>query len=572
MRVLGIADKADSGIAVIEDGKIIFAVNEERLTRKKLQAGFPVQSLKAMLQRGINKGFDGIAIAGVMHYIEDVEHVPHGGDFKPAFAQRVVAFMSDTGLARFFMGKEIGIEFSKWLYTLINPKRDREILRQLDGHLDLKGIPAKVYDHHYCHACSAYFTSGFDTALTVTIDAAGDGYCSRAYLCEGKTLRLVHSIPFYHSIGYYYTLVTFILGFKGGQQGKVTGLSARGNADKTIEVFRKKIPYNSKKMIFENRGRYYFREMPFLKQGLQGHSREDISAGIQRHLEESVTSYIQDLIDRYGAPGGNIALAGGVFANVLLNRAVARLKGVKRVFIHPHMGDGGLSAGAGLAMYKELAGDYEPYRLEHVYLGNDYSDADMLEAIRESGLDYKFIEDIETEIARLIAEGKVVARFEGPMEYGPRALGHRSILYHAKDPDVNQWLNKRLKRSEFMPFAPAVLKEYAEEYFVMEGQEHPAYFMTIVCDTTDKCKKECPAIVHVDGTARPQIVDKRLSPSYYKIIDEYRKLSGIPVIVNTSFNMHEEPIVCTPRHAIDAFKRGHLDCLAMGNYLLSQKE
>lgn len=565
MIVIGISEEGDAGVAVIRNSRIIYAVNEERFTRKKLQSGFPHKSLQMTLDylraNSLTSELKGVALAGEIHIRE------FGIPKKPTLAQRILGMLSDTNLAPYFIGTNAGIEAARSMYKKLQSGRIKGIKRLLSQY-GLGDFSLNVFDHHLCHAYSAYFTSGFNDCLTITLDAAGDGYCSRVYECHDAQMKLLHSVPFFHSIGYYYTLVTFILGFKEGQQGKVTGLSARGNPETTLPIFEEKIPYNSERMLFDNKGKYYFYEMPELKKRLDGFSREDISAGIQKHLEKSVTSYIRDLLRSFNHRNVNLALAGGVFANVLLNRAVARIDGVNQVFVHPHMGDGGLATGAAFAMFKGINPETGSYKMEHVYFGCEFSDVEIEDELRNNNLNYRYCGSIEVEVARLIADGKVVARFEGKMEYGPRALGHRSVLYHAKDPSVNTWLNNRLKRSEFMPFAPAVLEEYTDEYFINENQHHPAYFMTIVTDTTEKCKKECPAIVHVDGTARPQIVNRDISPSYYKIIDEYRKLTGIPVVVNTSFNMHEEPIVDSPKTAVDAFLRGHLDYLAIGKFLV----
>ena len=204
-----------------------------------------------------------------------------------------------------------------------------------------------------------------------------------------------------------------------------------------------------------------------------------------------------------------------------------------------------------------------------MYLGTNYCNDKIREVLEKENLNYTFQEDIEHKIAELLAEGKVVARFNGKMEYGPRALGNRSILYQPTDPSVMIWLNERLKRTEFMPFAPSTLQEYARESFEnIDGAEYTAQFMNIAFNCTDWMKETCTGVIHVDGTARPQIVVKKANPSYYKIIDEYRKITGLPTIINTSFNMHEEPIVCSPHDAVRAFKQGALDYLAIGNYLV----
>ncbi len=206
------------------------------------------------------------------------------------------------------------------------------------------------------------------------------------------------------------------------------------------------------------------------------------------------------------------------------------------------------------------------------YFGPDYSELEIASELDAVGLNYTRPNHLASEVASLICDGKVVARFDGRMEYGPRALGNRSILYHAREPDVNQWLNKRLGRTEFMPFAPVTLYEERERcYHNIRGAEHTAEFMTITFDCTDEMKVQCPAAVHVDGTARPQLIRREVNAGYYDIVKEYEKLTGIPSLINTSFNMHEEPIVCTPKDAVRAFIQGGLDCLAIGPFL-AQRE
>ena len=208
-------------------------------------------------------------------------------------------------------------------------------------------------------------------------------------------------------------------------------------------------------------------------------------------------------------------------------------------------------------------------RLNDVYLGPHYSNDQIAEALRTARLPFTEYRPVEPKIAALLAAGKVVARFDGRMEYGPRALGHRSILYHAKEPAVNQWLNQRLGRTEFMPFAPATLYEHRDaNYLNMSGADYAAEFMTITFDCTESMKRDCPAAVHVDGTARPQLVSESGSPGFHRLLTEYYRLTGVPSVINTSFNMHEEPIVCTPDDAIRAFLQGNLDYLAIGDFIV----
>jgi len=208
--------------------------------------------------------------------------------------------------------------------------------------------------------------------------------------------------------------------------------------------------------------------------------------------------------------------------------------------------------------------------LEDVYLGPDFTDHEIEKALEGAEMPAQYVGDVERNIAELLARGRVVARFEGRMEYGPRALGNRSILYQATDPTVNDWLNKRLRRTEFMPFAPVTLEEFADQcYLGLNGARQAARFMTITANCTDWMKQHCPAVVHVDGTARPQLLARKTNPRYYRILDEYRKLTGLPTLINTSFNLHEEPIVCSPSDALRSFSEGELDYLALGNYLVA---
>jgi carbamoyltransferase len=259
-----------------------------------------------------------------------------------------------------------------------------------------------------------------------------------------------------------------------------------------------------------------------------------------------------------------------LFSNVRINQKVHEMPEVERCFVHPGMSDCGMGVGAALAAYYDR--DPRPWVntrcLEDVYLGPAYSDREIEAALAGADVDFWQPNDLEGDIARLLAQGAVVAHFDGRMEYGPRALGNRSILYQPTDPSVNDWLNEALVRTEFMPFAPSTLAEEADRCFRgVAGAERTARFMTITFDCTEWMKQRCPGVVHVDGTARPQLVRREDNPRYYRIIEAYRQLTGLPSIINTSFNMHEEPIVCSPEDAIRAFKLGHLDYLAIGGFL-----
>ena len=304
---------------------------------------------------------------------------------------------------------------------------------------------------------------------------------------------------------------------------------------------------------------------PWLTEALKNHSREDIAAGAQAALETVVLKYIQELIPQKT----KLCLAGGIFANVLLNQKILALPNVSDIYVYPNMSDGGLAVGSALYAYSQIA-RLKPKAIDHVYWGPDYNDREIVTALNKYKLSYKKIGKIEKKIAELIAAGHVVARFNCKMENGPRALGNRSVIYKPNDPLVNDWLNKKLKRTEFMPFAPVTLAEHAQDcYHLIKNHVRPANFMTITCDCTNWMKKVSPGVIHVDGTARPQLISRSQNQSYYKIIKEFYKLTGNPTLINTSFNMHEEPIVCSPSDAIRAFLDAQLPYLAIGSYLIA---
>lgn len=365
----------------------------------------------------------------------------------------------------------------------------------------------------------------------------------------------------------FYSQVTEALGFKPTRhEGKIVGLASYGDPNVLFNDVYKRFNGSYQSVAYISA-----LNMKYCRELAKRYPREHIAAAYQAVLERVVVDMISLYLAQYQQE--NIVLAGGVTANVKMNQRIFEIEGVENVFIYPNMGDGGTGAGAALYCASQSDVTMKQHELHDVYFGPSFNDGEIKEALDKENLRYKYSNEIEKEIAQFISQGKVVARFNGAMEYGPRALGNRSVLYHAKDPEVNDWLNKRLGRTEFMPFAPATLYEFREQcYLHSNGAEHSATFMTITFDCTDYMKKVSPAAVHVDGTARPQLVKEDINPGFYKIISEYHKITGIPSIINTSFNMHEEPIVCSPYDAIRAFKLGKLDYLAIGNYIVKGEE
>ena len=265
----------------------------------------------------------------------------------------------------------------------------------------------------------------------------------------------------------------------------------------------------------------------------------------------------------------NLALAGGVFANVKLNQKIKDLKNIKDIFVFPNMGDGGLAVGCAQLCYYNKTKKI-PKKINNVYFGYSFSDKETINTIKKNKLNFYKSKFIEKEIAEFLVKDKVVAHFNSSMEFGPRALGNRSILCSAKDPAINKTLNKKLGRTEFMPFAPIILDKFAKDYLNINNELGNYKYMTITCYCKPLMISKAPASVHVDKTARPQIVSQKENRRLYKILSEYYKLSGVPVLINTSFNMHEEPIVFTPEDAIRAFLDGNLDYLIINNFVIQK--
>ena len=400
------------------------------------------------------------------------------------------------------------------------------------------------------------------------MDAFGEGVCAGIWdLRDGFPVKR-HVVPGFHSVGMLYLYVTHLLGFKIGQEGKVTGLAAHGDGTRVSELLLARLSYNRAKRRFANQSLGYGPSaVGRLTTDLAGYSKEDIAAGAQHALETLVLQYVRDAIQESGGTPAKIYLAGGVFANVSLNRRIAEELPIESVAVAPNMGDGGLSLGAALMNHPERV------EFRTLYLGTDLNDTlsrvpvEALSQVREIE-----VPDLKAEVARRLAAGEIVAVARGRMEFGPRALGNRSILAPATDKGVNDSLNKRLKRTEFMPFAPIVRDVDANRYFDLTQPQWVYENMTITCLVKDITRKQAPAIVHVDGTARPQVLTQERNPFVYDVLSEYEKQTGLGVVVNTSFNIHEEPIVRDAETAIRSFLTSQLDALVLGDRLYARRD
>jgi carbamoyltransferase len=575
MVILGVADHVNSGAAILIDGNLAAAVNEERLVRKKMVFGVPRKAIAKVIELANVRpeDIDHVAIATVNGHLIN-EYIEFKGWFKlERGLVKQLFFAAGSRLSR--LRNHLPI-LEKLYYRLREPAfaKRRKVLKEILANEFGIRCPVHFMDHHYAHACSAYFSSGFDEALVVTMDGGGDGVSSQIYEARDGRLNKLHEVTSFNSLGNYYAYVTHICGFQAGKhEGKITGLAAHGKPVYQ-ELLNQLITYENGTIV--NKAQLFYESaLTGIESRLPARwAREDLAASIQAHSEDLVKKYVGYWQRKTGKT--HIALAGGLFANVRINQCVHELPGVEAVFIHPGMTDEGLPTGAALALNVGLAEDPACLTrrcLEHVYLGPSFTDEDIVQALRAAGIQYEASSHAEDEIADLLAQGYVVARFYGPMEYGPRALGNRSILYHPSDPSANDWLNKKLKRTEFMPFAPSALAEEAQMCFErVSGAEDAARFMTITFNCTPWMRRECSGVVHIDGTARPQLVSEADNPSYYKIIRKFYEKTGLPCIVNTSYNMHEEPIVCTPEDAIRAFKQGHLDYLVIGSFVAKNAE
>lgn len=561
MYILGLHNAEDSGVALIKDGRIIDAVSEERLNRKKLYKGVPELSLQYILSK------NNITLS-------DIDHIAYGwhgrqNDY-PTYAKklskRLVRAMCENPDAGPILTERIDVEFS----------RDAETRREFEAWIASKGRSSDkvIYlDHHASHCWGAFGCSPFEEALVFTFDGRGDLKSTTVSTADThKGLVELDYLLSFDSLGFLYGQITHYLGFiPHRHEGKVTGLAAFGNPVKTLPLFRKLISFEEGAFV-AHIGQYkphYTNLHPDLVSKLNCFNKEDVAAGVQAHCEELIASYVAYWIKRIGRPDiRSVCLAGGVVANVKINQRISELAGVDHMFVFPHMGDGGLPLGSAVHAQFQLTGRAK-IRLDNVYLGPSYNDVEIeasLQKIAEKIVVERYKDKIAETVQDLVDQ-KVVGWFDGRMEYGPRALGARSILFHARDRSANDWLNRRMRRTEFMPFAPVTPDVYAaESYHNFDLEDRCVDFMTRTHNCTDAFKESHPAVVHVDGTARPQIVRPDLNGDYYRVVRAYCDRTGERALINTSFNAHEEPIVCSPDDALTSLLDGVIDILAIGSF------
>ncbi|MBI4335327.1 MAG: carbamoyltransferase [Candidatus Omnitrophica bacterium] len=576
MNILGInAYHPDSSAAIITDGKLIAACEEERFRRVKHFAGFPSESIKYCLKE-----------AGIS--IKEVDCIAIPRDPSARLFRKVL------------YGIKIPVLIRKRIAAWGKTFAVKENLSELFG-VHASVIRARIIkvEHHRAHLASSFFVSGFDKAFLLSMDALGDFASTMWGIGEGNKIRVLGETRFPHSLGFFYTAITQYLGFWNfGDEYKVMGLAAYGEP-----VFEDEL----KKILKIEKGSFklglsYFRHhkefidmsfdagcpkieqifSPYLEKRL-GKRRlpdepidtrhMDIARSLQKRLEDAVFH----LLNFIEADTPNLCLSGGVAFNCAANGKIFENTRFEEVYCPAAAGDAGLASGAAYYVWNQMLDGPRAFVAGHACWGPEFSKYDIRCELERAvpGLNKErcAISNIEDngklccETARLIAEGKIVGWFQGRMEWGPRALGNRSILADPRKPEMKDILNDRIKhRESFRPFAPSVLKECVAEYF---ERAHPSPFMSFAYKVRKEKRCLVPAVVHVDGSARLQTVDRSENSLYWKLINEFRNISGIPIVLNTSFN-ENEPIVCSPKEAINCFLRTKMDVLVMGNFMVQK--
>lgn len=568
MHVLGLTTMGEAAAALLRDDEIVACAEEERFSRQKHHIGFPYDAIRYCLRE-----------AGIG--IDDVDHVTHY--WKP-----------------WVLGHRIGHTLSIALKSLkLFEARARRGAHQVRGHyLPMFYMPLKVrrafgggrfrfhyVDHHVSHAASAFYVSPFDEAAILTADGAGEDTTVLLAHGRGREIRVLRRIKLPHSLGQFYSAATNFLGFDmfAGDEYKVMGMAGWGEP-----LFYETL---AREVLIRNGPGSFALDITFLDHHLAKHQHYgerarklfgpprgaeddvvqrhyDVAASVQKVFEETLFHLLRWLHEQTGS--WNLCMAGGCALNSLANGKISSHTPFERFFFQPAAHDAGGALGSALYLRHALLGQPRNGRvMRHAYLGPAFSEAECRAAAEGARLTVARLDDEELcrEVARRLAGGAIVAWFQGRMEWGPRALGNRSFLADPRQASMKETINRKIKlREPFRPFAPSILAEASERYF---GSRLEAPFMITVFPVLEQRKKEIPAVVHVDGTARPQLVERDVNPLYWRLIKEFENLTGVPVLLNTSFNV-QEPIVCTPAEAVRTFLATEVECLAMGNLLVSR--
>ncbi|MHB9112779.1 MAG: carbamoyltransferase family protein [Thermoleophilia bacterium] len=548
----------DSAAAIMRDGNLVACVEEERFTRQKHTGDFPTQAIRFCLREA---GVTGADLDHVCYYWNPYISLPHQVWYVARNLPRslhLVRSRQDKYLPMF------------------------RVKRQMWRELGLTGADkAKFHyvNHHLAHAASAFYPSPFDESAILSMDASGEWTTTWLGYGQGTEIKVIKEISFPDSLGMLYGAVTGYLGFKfASGEGKVMGLASYGTPA-LVDEFRKMIEIDEENGDFhldlsyfewQIKGRGHWVSDKF--RGIFGPDRVPESAIEDRHADiahalQAVTEETAMALARYlkrQTGSDNICLAGGVSLNAVMNGRLLKEGPFEQMFIQPAANDPGTSVGACLLTHVANGGGRD-YRMEHAYWGPSYGNDEIERALKAAGVAYRQVEDAPVEAARLLADDKIVAWFQGRMECGPRALGNRSILSDPRAEEKKDILNARVKHREgYRPFAPSVLEEKVGECF---DSDHPSPYMILVYNVLPERKHDLEAITHVDGTARVQTVSRKTNERYYRLIEEFEKHTGVPVVLNTSFNVRGQPIVNTPEEAVDCYLGTGIDALVIGDFM-----
>jgi carbamoyltransferase len=547
----------DSAAAIVADGRIIAAAEEERFTRRKHTGEFPVEAIRYCLTE-----------AGVS--LREIEHV--GFSFDPVLQLRK-RFLHAL---RYFPKT---LRFGRYSPAIFLPLFFKEMLRStLPGGREAS-FKVHFVNHHTAHAASTFFASPFERAAILTVDGAGEWATTVLSVGEGNQIIPLEEIQYPHSLGFLYGAISQFLGFRPNyDEGKVMALVAYGKPS-LPEPFEKLIQIHADGHFQLNLNYFDFHlgsPRWYSKRLVQilGSPRSpgepligrhyDTAATLQAVIEEVLLRLTKSLFERTKTE--NLCLAGGVALNCSANGRLLQESLFKRIFVQPASGDGGTALGSALWVSHSLLNTKRNGTMTHGYWGPQFSESEMERALQDEGLPYQRSESIEEIAAGLLAEGKVLGWFQGRMEFGPRALGGRSILADPRDAEKRHYLNREIKgREPFRPFGPSVLEEDAHLFFET-SQESP--FMLFATKVRPEFAPRIPAVVHEDGTARIQTVSQTDAPVYGRLLKAFKRLTGIPMLLNTSFNLKDEPIVCAPLDALRSFRRSRIDFLALGPFLV----
>ena len=614
MLILGInAYHGDAAAALIKDGRIVAAVEEERFNRLKHSAGFPVKSIEYCLcEAGI--GIDEVDHVGISrdpsaHLHKKVlvaaqraaKGIVRARATAPSNPQLRIITEEDAEKVSAIAGEPNGNGHSSGiLQQFADRLRNAALVRDLKDELAMSlGISktklrARFHniEHHRAHLASSFFVSPFERAALLSLDGFGDFISTMWGVGEGNSIKVLGQVEYPHSLGIVYTATTQFLGFPHyGDEGKVMGLAPYGRP-RFIEAFRDIVRTEKDGQFRLNLdyfrhaaegvdmtwndgspviGKIYSDEYtrafgaPRASHDELTERDRDLAASLQLRLEEVAFHILNHLHRETGL--SELGLSGGVAYNSVMNGKILLNTPFRRIFIQPAAGDSGTSLGVCYQIWNQLLKKSRGEVMEGSYTGPEFKDEEIVTELKQSGLKFETYtnQEVTERAARDIADGAVVGWFQGRLEFGPRALGHRSILVDPRRADMKGILNERIKKREpFRPFAPSILAEHVGEYF---EQTHPAPTMLMVYQIKPERRVDIPAVTHVDGSGRLQTVSRAANPRYHQLIEDFYKLTGVPLVLNTSFN-ENEPIVCTPRDAIDCFLKTRIDVLYLGNHVV----